>query len=162
MMLSIRGERKLSFFVCNAIAQTIGRDSSERSQGEKRLTFCDQDSRSNRERASEFLPSKKRGATPWLHAMASSIRRIGITCYTSLIIIEKFTFKTTFLWHTKSSGNHLRHGPLCRPSFISNMVFYVFHFLGQKWNSILIHEKGENYGSFRKIFSLSIRAYFET
>ena len=45
-------------------------------------------------------------------------RRFGITCYTSLIIIEKFTFKTTFLWHTKSSGNYFGHGPLCRPSFI--------------------------------------------
>ena len=32
MMLSIRRERKLSFFVCNAIAQTIGRDSSDRSE----------------------------------------------------------------------------------------------------------------------------------
>lgn len=118
MMLSIRGERKLSFFVCNAIAQTIGRDSSERSQGEKRLTFCDQDSRSSRERASEFLPSKKRGATPWLHAMASSIRRIGITCYTSPANAPKFTFLINVLWHTKSSGNYLGHGLLCRPSFI--------------------------------------------
>ena len=117
MMLSIRGERKLSFFVCNAIAQTIGRDSSERSQGEKRLTFCDQDSRSSRERASEFLPSKKRGATPWLHAMASSIRRIGITCYTSLDFYPSSTFLICFLWHTKSNGFTLKHGFLYSPYF---------------------------------------------
>lgn len=35
MMLNIRGERKLSFFVCNAIAQTIGRDSSDRERERK-------------------------------------------------------------------------------------------------------------------------------
>lgn len=133
------------------------------SQRVKRLTFYEQDNRSDLGASSEFLREQKEGCNPLaLRPGASSIRRIGITCYTSLIMIEKFTFKKTFLWHTKSSGNHLRHGPLYRPSFISNMVFYVFHFLGQKWNSILIHDKGENYGSFRKIFSLSIRAYFET
>jgi hypothetical protein len=121
------------------------------SQRVKRLTFYEQDNRSDLGASSEFLREQKEGCNPLaLRPGASSIRRIGITCYTSLIIIEKFTFKNTFLWHTKSSGNHLRHGPLHRPSFISNMVFYVFHFLGQKWNSILIHDKGENMAHLEK------------
>ena len=100
------------------------------SQRVKRLTFYEQDNRSDLGASSEFLREQKEGCNPLaLRPGASSIRRIGITCYTSLIILEKITFKNTFLWHTKSSGNYLRHGPLCRPSFISNMVFYMFHFL---------------------------------
>ena len=78
------------------------------SQRVKRLTFYEQDNRSDVGASSEFLREQKEGCNPLaLRPGASSIRRIGITCYTSLIIIEKFTFKTTFLWHTKSSGNHL-------------------------------------------------------
>lgn len=128
MMLNIRGERKLSFFVCNA-----KRRQSDvfvrQSQRVKRLTFYEQDNRSDLGASSEFLREQKEGCNPLaLRPGASSIRRIGITCYTSPIIIEKFTFKNTFLWHTKGSENHLGHGPLYRPSFIPNMVFYVFHF----------------------------------
>lgn len=89
------------------------------SQRVKRLTFYEQDNRSDLGASSEFLREQKEGCNPLaLRPGASSIRRIGITCYTSPIMIEKFTFKTTFLWHTKSSGNHLGHGPLYRPSFI--------------------------------------------
>ena len=84
-----------------------------------------QDNRSDfRSEPVNFCVSKKRGATPSLHAMASSIRRIGITCYTSLDFYPSSTFLICFLWHTKSNGFTLKHGFLYSPYF------------GKTWTSI--------------------------
>ena len=113
------------FFVCNAIAQTIGRGSSDKSQRVKRLTFYEQDNRSDLGASSEFLREQKEGCNPLaLRPGASSIRRIGITCYTSLDFYPSSTFLFCFLWHTKSNGFTLKHGFLYSPYF------------GKTWTSI--------------------------
>ena len=124
MMPSIKRERKLSFFVCNFWADNRTWFVRQ-SQRVKRLTFYEQDNRSDLGASSEFLREQKEGCNPLaLRPGASSIRRIGITCYTSLDFNPSSTFLFAFLWHTKSSGFTLKHGSLYSPYF------------GKTWTSI--------------------------
>ncbi len=75
-------------------------DVVRQSQKVKRLTFYEQNNL-HLGASSEFCVAR---VNPWLSARTSSIRRIGITCYTSLDFYQSSTFYFCFLWHTKSSG----------------------------------------------------------
>lgn len=66
-----------SLFLSAIPGQTIGRDSSDRSQGEKRLTFCDQDSRSDLGASSEFLREQKEGCNPF-GSMQWQVQSVGL------------------------------------------------------------------------------------
>ena len=109
----------LSFFGCN-FGQTIGRWFVRQSQRVKRLTFYEQDNRSDLGASSEFLREQKEGRNPLaLRPGASSIRRIGITCYTSLISFRLLLFYSAFC------------GILKVTDLIANMVFYIVHIFGK-------------------------------
>lgn len=120
MMLSIRRERKLSFFVCNAKRRQsdVGSSDSRRIKSDQRIlgkTIAPILG------ASQWIFAwAKRGVQPLqLHAMASSIRRIGITCYTSLISFRLLLFYFMIC------------GILKVTDLIANMVLYIVHIFGK-------------------------------
>lgn len=123
-MIKLKRESKLSFFGCN-FGQTIGRGSSDSRRIKSDQRILGKTIAPIQERASEFLREQKEGCNPLaLRPGASSIRRIGITCYTSLDFNPSSTFLFAFLWHTKSSGFTLKRGSLYSPYF------------GKTWTSI--------------------------
>lgn len=76
-MIKLKRECEALFFLSAIPGQTIGRDSSGRSQGEKRLTFCDQDSRSDSGASSEFLREQKEGCNPF-GSMQWQVQSVGL------------------------------------------------------------------------------------
>lgn len=79
-----------------------------------------QDNRSDLGASSEFLREQKEGCNPLaLRPGASSIRRIGITCYTSLISFRLLLFYFMIC------------GILKVTDLIANMVLYIVHIFGK-------------------------------
>ena len=77
MMLNIRGERKLSFFVCNNEVADNRTWFVRQSQRVKRLTFYEQDNRSDLGASSEFLREQKEGCNPF-GSMQWQVQSVGL------------------------------------------------------------------------------------
>lgn len=118
-MIKLKRESKLSFFWLQFWADNRTRFVRQ-SQNKIRPKDFMQDNRSDSGASSEFLREQKEGCNPLaLRPGASSIRRIGITCYTSLISFRLLLFYSAFC------------GILKVTDLIANMVLYIVHIFGK-------------------------------